>query len=146
MTEHSTWVAALRDKDQDTAYRAFLKLRAESRASAQAAPFLPEFFSLTGEASAYLRTRGLLLVCANAKWDAAGVIDKMLPRLLAHVTDEKPTVARQLLQALPELAKAKPQCVPAIRQALEQADFGAYRDSMRPLVEEDRRAALAALE
>lgn len=145
MTEINTWVTALRDKDQDTAYRAFLKLRAESRASAQVLPFLPEFFSLTGEASAYLRTRGLLLVCANAKWDTAGHIDEKLPLLLAHITDEKPTVARQFLQAVPELARAKPHCVPAIRRALEQADFSAYRDSMRPLAEEDRRVALAAL-
>lgn len=138
-------VEKLRDKDDNAAYDALQRLLAESRASARVLPFLPDFFSLLAAPSAYLRTRGLLLVCANARWDAAGLIEEKLPLLLAHITDEKPAVARQFVRALPELAQAKPQCVPAIRQALLAADLSAYRESMRPLIEKDIQAALTAL-
>ena len=61
------------------------------------------------------------------------------------VTDEKPITARQCIQALPEIAAARPTLTPRIRRALERADLTGYRDSMRPLLLRDIVAVLKQL-
>ena len=61
----------------------------------------------------------------------------MLPDFLAHITDEKPITARQCVKALALVGQAKPQYIPKILSALRDADLSKYKDSMRPLIEED---------
>ncbi|MGN0664575.1 MAG: SufBD protein [Negativibacillus sp.] len=100
-------------------------------------PYWGEFLKLINHKSSYCRTRGLLLLCANAKWDREGQMDVHIPSLLEHITDEKPITSRQFIQALPQLAEAKPQWRERILHALETADLHGYGDSMRPLVEKD---------
>lgn len=58
------------------------------------------------------------------------------------MTDAKPITARQYIAALPELAEAKPEFIPRIRSALQQADLSGYPDSMQPLVLKDIVAVL----
>lgn len=95
--------------------------------------------------SAFARTRGFLLIVANARWDAeertAGIFDD-LARLF---NDPKPTTARQCVQAAPALAQAQPTLVPRIAEALEGVDPGRYPDSTAPLVAADVAAALEAV-
>ena len=43
---------------------------------------------------------------------------------------------------MPRLARGKPPFQQLMMDALAQADFSGYADSMRPLMEKDRRAAL----
>ena len=62
------------------------------------------------------------------------------------MTDAKPITARQCVAALPEIAKAKPELIPRIRAALEQADLSRYSDSMQPLVLKDIVSALQKIE
>lgn len=62
------------------------------------------------------------------------------------MTDVKPITARQCVAALPEIAEAKPELIPRIRAALEQADLSGYPDSMQPLVLKDIVAALRKME
>ena len=91
------------------------------------------------------RTRGFLLIVANARWDAeertAGIFDD-LARLF---NDPKPTTARQCVQAAPALAQAQPTLVPRIAEALEGVDPGRYPNSTAPLVAADVAAALEAV-
>ena len=56
---------------------------------------------------------------------------------LTHITDEKPITARQCVKAHAQVGLAKPQYIPRILSALQEADLSKYKDSMRPLIERD---------
>ncbi|MDY3618628.1 SufBD protein [Agathobaculum sp.] len=128
------------------AYRYFQQALAVSRESNAVFPFLPQFFRMAEDANSYIRTRGLLLIIANAKWDEIGQIDDALDSLLKHILDAKPITSRQFIQALPELAAAKPALAGKVCRALRQADVSRYPDSMAPLVLKDIRNTLQAIE
>lgn len=96
-------------------------------------------------ANSYWRTRGLLLIIANARWDRDNKIEELLPRLLRHIVDPKPITARQFIQALPELAQYKPEWKMAIREALLQADTTIYDASMGPPARGDIQRALTQI-
>lgn len=96
--------------------------------------------------NSYARTRALLLIAANARWDASGKIDALLDGYLAHILDEKPITSRQCVQALPELAEFKPELKERILRALGTADLSQYKDTMRPLIAKDIAAAAEQIE
>lgn len=146
MDEIQALVLALNGRDAKEGCAAMNRLLELSCRTDAVAPHLPEFAALLREKSSYARVRGALLLCANAKWDRAGVVDAALGDLLSMVGDPKPIAARQAVAALPELAAARPELVEKIRAALENADPEArYADSMAPLVRRDICAALETL-
>lgn len=123
---------------------AMKQLLAISEESNRVYPFLARFLDLLNHDHSYVRTRALLLIAANAKWDSECQIDENLDKILAHVTDPKPITARQFIQSLPALAAAKPDLRKEILDALRRADSLRYSSSMRPLIDADiRRATLA---
>lgn len=75
----------------------------------------------------------------------ANRFNRVLSEYLSHITDEKPVTARQCIQALARVGRAKPQYIPTIVQALDGASLSQYRDSMRPLIEKDIEATKRAL-
>lgn len=104
------------------------------------------FIKMMRDSNSYVRTRGLTLIACNAKWDEAGKIDGIIDEYLEHVTDNKPITARQCIKSLPKLAEAKPHLIPRIASSLRHADTSSYADSMRPLVQNDIRETLFALD
>lgn len=138
-------VEGLQGGDPGRAYSCFLQLQEKSRHSAAVYAYFDRFAAMIDSDSAYVRTRGLLLIAANARWDAACKIDAILDAYLAHITDVKPTVSRQLIAVLPGLAQAKPELAGEIRQALVRANPGRYRASMAPLVQRDIAKALSQM-
>ena len=54
--------------------------------------------------------------------------------------------ALPLYRALPEIAAARPELIPRIRKALENADLAGYQDRMRPLLSKDIFSALSRIE
>ena len=140
------WLAKLTDKDNNRAYHAMEFLRKESRRWDSCYPFLEPMALLLEHKNSFVRSRAIALIAANAHWDTEDKIDVLLEGLLCHVTDEKPVTARQCIQALPELAAAKPELAGRIRAALLSADVSGYRDSMRPLIETDIMAALKTIQ
>ena len=84
-----------------------------------------------------VRNRVLYILAANAQWDDENRFDAILNDYLAHVIDEKPITARQCIKALAQVGKAKPQYIPKIIDDLHSADLSKYKDSMRPLIEQD---------
>lgn len=138
-------VVQLRAKKPAEGYAALKALLAESERSNCVAPYLPQFVAMLDSDSSYLRTRALLLLAANARWDIDNCIDENIDRILAHITDPKPITARQLIQNLPVLALAKPDLRGDILAALHRADTRRYPLSMRSLVEEDIRKAVLAI-
>lgn len=128
-------------KDQYAGYDACMELLAESRQSDAVYAYLDRFAEMMDNKNSYARTRGLLLIAANARWDTSGKIDALLDRYLAHILDEKPITSRQCVQALPELAEFRPELKERILRALETADLSQYKDTMRPLIQKDIAAA-----
>lgn len=131
--------------DNNEAYAAFKQLHAASAEGPEVAQHLGEFADMLEAESSYVRTRGFLLLVANARHDAEGCIDAAFDRMATCLHDPKPTVVRQCVQSLPELAAAKPALAGHIVAELERVNPGAYRDSMQPLIAADVSDALAAI-
>ena len=137
---------ALWSKQPSEGYAALKELLNISRDSSAVYPYMRQFLEKISDENSYFRTRALALITANAKWDTDCLIDENLDAILSHVTDAKPITARQFIQRLPDLAAAKPDLRRDILHALSHADTRPYPLSMRPLVEQDIRSAIAAME
>lgn len=135
-------LACLTGKDAEAAYAFAQQIARESRASDVWYPCFDRFAALLKHKNSLVRNRAISILAANARWDKEGKFDALLEEFLSHVTDVKPITARQCAAALPEIAEAKPELVPRIRAALEQADLSGYPDSMQPLILKDILAAL----
>jgi hypothetical protein len=129
-------------KDNKTAYAALLALEAESEHSDAVYCFFDRFAGMIEDGNSYIRTRGLVLISANAKWDTKNKIEKVLDAYLMHILDEKPISARQCIKLLPNISKCKPELAERIRNALKSADPFIYNDNMQPLIIKDIAAAL----
>lgn len=139
-------VRMLRCQNNRDAYRALQSLQEASDLDNAVYAHIDAFIEMMRDSNSYVRTRGLVLIACNAKWDEAGKIDGIIDEYLNHVTDDKPITARQCIQSLPKLAQAKPHLMPRIASSLRYADTSAYADSMRPLVQNDIRETLLALD
>ena len=135
-------IARLTGKDAKSAYAFTQQIVAESRATNIWYSCFDRFAGLLRHKNSLVRNRAIAILAANARWDQEGKFGALLDEFLSHVTDGKPITARQCIAALPEVAEAKPELIPRIRAALEQADLSGYPDSMQPLVLKDIVAAL----
>ena len=66
--ELSETVALLSDKNHSVAYEALQKLQEASEQGPEVAVFVPHFGELLNSERSYVRTRGIILLAANAKW------------------------------------------------------------------------------
>lgn len=57
--------------------------------------------------NSYIRTRGLILLAYNAKWDKDYKMNEIIDKYLKHITDVKPITARQCIELLPIIARYK---------------------------------------
>lgn len=136
----------LASRNNSQAYQALKALEEMSAESDSLYPYMDKFIAMTGSSNSYVRTRGLVLIACNAKWDVEGKIDGIINTYLEHITDEKPICARRCIKSLPLIAEAKPALAPQIVSALRGADVARYAGSMRPLVQKDIRDSLLAIE
>lgn len=134
------------DKNQNTAYKALKILQKESEHTDQVYPFLDTMIDMLDSSQSYIRTRALILIACNAKWDRENKIDKILAQYLGHITDEKPITARQCIKQLPMLAKYKPELKETILFALHSADVDRYDESMRTLIIKDIQKAVKEIQ
>ena len=139
-------MTALWGRDASAGYAALKQLLALSRASDAVYARMDECFAHLDSPSAYVRTRALALIAANAPWDGAGRIDGRIGEILSHLRDPKPAVARQLIRDLPALVRVKPALRGAVAEALCAGAAPCYADSMRPLVEADMERARRMIE
>lgn len=139
-------IARLTGKDVKDAYAFTQQIVAESRTSDAWYPCFDRFAELLRHKNSLIRNRAIGILAANARWGREGKFDLLLDEFLSHVTDVKPITARQCVAALPEIMEAKPELIPRIRAALEQANLSGYPDSMQPLILKDIVAALQKIE
>ena len=140
--DFDTCIDRLTGKDAKEAYAFTRQIVEESRASDTWYPCFDRFAELLRHKNSLVRSRAFAILAANARWDRKGQFDALLDEFLSHITDVKPITARQCVAVLPEVAEAKPELIPRIRAAMEQADLSKYPDSMQPLVLKDIMAAL----
>lgn len=96
--------------------------------------------------NSYIRTKGLILIAYNAKWDKDNKIDEIIDENLKHIEDVKPITARQCIKSLPMIAKNKPELKCDIVFALQKVDISIYADSMQSLVYKDIQNSLTEIE
>ena len=135
-------IELLYSKNNTEAYEALKELQKMSSESDEVYAHLDEFISMLNSDNSYLRSRGMMLIAANAKWDHGKKIDTIIDSSLQHITDIKPVTARLCIKTLPELAASKPEWKNKIISALQNADLSEYKDSMRPLIRSDIETVL----
>ena len=129
--------ALLTAKDDKTACALASQVIGESRESDSWYAHFDDFASLLDYPKSLVRNRALTILAANARWDKENRFEALLPRFLAHITDEKPITARQCVKVLAQVGQAQPRYIPMILSALRKADLSKYKDSMRPLIQRD---------
>lgn len=139
-------IDALRDKDDKKAYAFAKEIMAKSAESREYYSYFDEFASLLTAKSSYVRTRGFALCCAQARWDTARKIREALPAMFTLLHDEKPTVVRQCLKALHEVALYRPELCVEITAEVKRIELSKYKDSMSPLIKKDMDALLKMTE
>jgi len=145
MDNHSELINGLFDKNDKAAYKCLKELVSASEKDDGVYQFFDIFAEMIDNDNSYIRTRGLLLISANAKWDTSFKIDEIIDKYLRHIMDDKPITARQCIKALPNIAKFKPDLIDCIRSALSKANPWRYADSMQSLVYNDIKAALKTI-
>ena len=130
-------INGLFDKNDKAAYKCLKELEYASEQDSQVYKFFDSFAEMIDSDNSYIRTRGLLLISANAKWDSDYKIDEIIDKILSHIADEKPITARQCIKMLPRIAKHKPELVDDIIAALRKANPRRYPYSMQSLIDND---------
>lgn len=139
-------IEELTSKDDKSACAFSEKITSESKDSNAWYVHFDEFASLLNHPNSFVRNRVIWILSSLAKWDDENRFEKILPEYLSHITDEKPITSRQCVQALSQIGNAKPQFVPEIIAALQNADLSKYKDSMRPLIEKDIQKTMEKIE
>lgn len=130
-------VAKLTAKDDKYACAVADQIISESQDTDDWYEYFDSFAFLLNHPKSLVRNRVLYILAANAQWDDENRFDAILDDYLSHVTDEKPITARQCIKALRQIGMAKPQYIPRILARFRNADLSKYKDSVRPLIEQD---------
>lgn len=136
----------LQDKDDKKAYALAKEIGAKSAATDEYYSYFDDFSGLINAKSSYVRTRGFTLCCAQARWDTQGKLQNTLPDMLKLLHDDKPTVVRQCLVALHEVALYRPELCKIIVKELQSINLSKYKDSMAPLIQKDIKELQKVLE
>lgn len=135
-------IIGLKDHDDKKAYECLKKLEEKSSHFPIVYTFFDTFVEMLDSDNSYIRTRGLLLIAVNAKWDVDNKIDEIIDKYLKCTTDEKPITARQCIKLLPAIVKYKPNLKNHIENTLHYIDLSKYKENMQALIMKDIQKAL----
>lgn len=130
-------IQKLQDQDHKKAYELTKMISALSAETDAYYSYFEDFLSLISAKSSYVRTRGFILCCAQARWDTEGKLEKYLPSMLVLLQDPKPTVIRQCLAALHEVVLFHPGLSETILTEIQRMDLRCYKESMVSLIQKD---------
>lgn len=125
------------DKDDKKAYEYAKKIGIESAKTNKYLEMIPEFVGMLKDDSSYVRTRFFILICNQARWAKDGQIEEVYEEMKALLYDPKPTVVRQCLNALHEVALFRPEMNDTIKKSIAKIDLSKYKESMAPLIKKD---------
>lgn len=135
-------INSLTDKNDKLAYESLKQLLTESEKTNAVYLYFDILADMIDNEHSYYRTRTMLLIAANARWDIDNKIEEIIDTYLKHIMDEKPITARQIIRALPDIAKYKVDLYKEICAALEKANPEKYPITMQSLIQKDIAAAL----
>lgn len=138
--------ALLLNKNNTVAYKALQLLQRECEQTDSVYSHMDELSDLLEHDNSYIRTRGLVLIAHNAKWDKDYKIDEIIDKYLMHLSDPSPITTRQCIKLLPLIADHKPELKKDIVSALHKADISTFSDSMQPLVYKDIQKSLKEIQ
>ena len=146
MDDIQNWVDGLMSGDHKKAYQCLKQLESASCQCDGVYAFFDVFVGMLNHKNSYIRTRGIILIAVNAKWDSDYKIDEIIDQYLLHITDDKPIAARQCIKRLPIIANYKPDLRQDILDALHHANPTRYKESMRLLVIKDIQQCLSDIQ
>ena len=130
-------IQKLTDKDDKKAYEYAKRIGVESAKANKYLDMIPDFASMLQNNNSFIRTRFFILICNQARWADNGQINKVYKKMEALLNDPKPTVVRQCLSALHEVALFRPEMCKHIKKTISKIDLGIYKDSMASLIKKD---------
>lgn len=143
MTGTEEKVQALFCHDSNYAYKILKDLMDLSSKSSEVYEYFDTFATMLDNTSSYVRTRGIALISANARWDTeSNKVDGIIDKYLSHVLDVKPVTSRQCVRAIPQIVRYKPELKNTIVNFLVNVNLSRYKDSMKPLIYKDIENAL----
>lgn len=80
MLNYQNLIAGLTNRDQKSAHKCLLQLEEESARSASVYRYFDLFIEMLDDANSYIRTRGLVLISANARWDTDLKIEDIIKK------------------------------------------------------------------
>jgi hypothetical protein len=131
----------LENKDHTVAYSALKKLLALSDNSDELYCYYPLFSALLTSSNSYVRTRGFILIAANAQWDSENKIENDIDKIFFSLSGEKPLEVRQCIKALAQIGKSKPSLRKTIIRALSTVDTTKFSSSLAPLLKKELEEA-----
>lgn len=136
------WLAV---KDDMLRYHSFLLLKHRSEAYGDVYPYWDIFCEKLGSSNSYQRSLGVMLIAANAKWDAENKMDTVIDKYLAVLGDEKPITVRQCIQALADIVPYKQHLLEKIAGSLTALKLDTVKETMRKSILADILTVLAMI-
>lgn len=136
----------LYNADNKIAYETLKELEKISLKTNVLYQYFDSFVEMLNSKNSYIRTRGILLIASNAKWDIENKINAIIKIFLEHVEDDKPITARQCIQSLENIITYKKELRPIIKKRLLEINYLKYTDSMQSLIFKDISHILSVLE
>ena len=130
-------IQKLTDKDDKQAYEYAKQIGIESAKIDKYLDMIPDFVSMLNDKNSFVRARFFILICDQARWADDNQIEKVFEQMKPLLNDPKPTVVRQCLNALHEVALFRPEMSDVIKDAISNIDLSIYKDSMAPLIKKD---------
>ena len=138
-------ICKLKDKDEKTAYEFAKKISVESAETDKYVKLIPKLAEMLSDKNSYVRIRAFMLICNQARWADNGQIEAVFGKMKVLLYDSKPTVVRQCLGALHEVALYRTEMTECICEAVGKIDLCGYKDSMSPLIKKDIEALMAVI-
>lgn len=132
----------LTNKDNKKAYRYARHIIVESTKNNKYLSTIPIFVSMLDDDNSLIRTRGFMLICSQARWANKGEIKKVFNKMSPLLFDSKPTVVRQCLKSLHEVALFRPELSKNINDVINKINLNNYSDCMVPLIKKDIKGLL----
>lgn len=105
----------------------------------------PELLRLLSSGNETTRTRVILLLAHNAKWDSDGLLDRALEEYLSHLYDEGNETAEHLIRSLVWIAREKPYLKDRFISELENYRLGKISEANRSVIEANLKDTLNQL-
>jgi hypothetical protein len=124
----------LGEKNDSIRYAAFLMLKEISKGSNGVYVHWDDLAAKLKSENSYQRSIGAMLISENARWDTQNKLNLCLDDYLKCCDDEKFITARQVIQAVLNIAKEKPQLMDTITTYLMGIDILKRKDTQKKLL------------